>query len=123
MTTLFDSPDSNEDIFQDLLHKSLAEFKKDNWGGFLREVRAYRALLVTHHNQPEAVVLSIERYQELARLAQREKVHAAQLLAALGARFDLRLASLNSPSAYHALNAFMDEPVDWDGRLRREDAS
>ena len=84
----------------------------------MREVSDRGVLVVTHHNQPEAVVLSVDCYQTLERLAQREKVREAQQLAELSARFDQRLASLNAPQAHQALNAFMDEPVALDGQLR-----
>ena len=84
----------------------------------MREVSNGGVLVVTHHNQPEAVVLSIDSYQALERLAQREKMRGAQQLAELSASFDKRLASLNGPQAHQALHAFMDESVALDGQLR-----
>ena len=84
----------------------------------MREVSNGGVLVVTHHNQPEAVVLSIDSYQALERLAHREKMRGAQQLAELSARFDKRLASLNAPQAHQSLNAFMDEPVALGGQLR-----
>lgn len=101
-----------------LPHKPSSALKKEGWSGFMREVSDRGVLVVTHHNQPEAVVLSVDCYQTLERLAQREKVREAQQLAELSARFDQRLASLNAPQAHQALNAFMDEPVALDGQLR-----
>ena len=56
-------------------------------------------------------------------MAQREKVPEAEQLAELRARIDQQLASLNAPSAHQAMNAFMDDPVNLGGRLRREDVS
>lgn len=101
-----------------LLHKPSSALKKEGWSGFMREVSTRGVLVVTHHNQPEAVVLSVERYQALEHLAQREKAREAEQLAELSARFDERLASLNAPQSHQALNAFMDEPVALDGQLR-----
>lgn len=74
-----------------------------------------------HSNQPDAVVPNLERYEELARMAHREKVREAHQFAGLRARFDQRLASRNAPSVHQALNAFMDEPFELSARSRRED--
>ncbi len=84
----------------------------------MREVSQGGVLVVTNHNQPEAVVLSVDSYQALERMAQREKAREAQQLADLSARFDQRLASLNTPQARQALNSFMDEPIVLGGQLR-----
>ncbi len=84
----------------------------------MREVSNGGVLVVTNHNQPEAVVLSVDSYQALERMAQREKAREAQQLADLSARFDQRLASLNTPQARQALNSFMDEPIVLGGQLR-----
>ncbi len=75
----------------------------------MREVNTQGILVVTHHNKPQAVILSVDRYQALERLAQRGKAREAEQLAELRARFDQRLASLNAAQAHEALNAFMDE--------------
>ena len=75
----------------------------------MRVVRNQGVLVVTHHNQPEAVVLSVDHYQELECMAQRGKVLGAMKLAELNARFDQRLACLNGPQAQQALSAFMDD--------------
>jgi prevent-host-death family protein len=102
----------------DLPRKPSSALKKEGWSGFMREVSHRGVLVVTHHNQPEAVVLSIDSYQALERMAQREKVREALQLAELSARFDQRLASLNAPQAHQTLNAFMDEPIVLGGQLR-----
>jgi PHD/YefM family antitoxin component YafN of YafNO toxin-antitoxin module len=92
-----------------LAHKPSSALKKEGWSGFMREVNTHGMLVVTHYNKPQAVVLSVDRYQALERLAQLEKMREAQQVAELRARFDKRLASLNAPQAREALNAFMDE--------------
>jgi PHD/YefM family antitoxin component YafN of YafNO toxin-antitoxin module len=74
----------------------------------MREAHSYGVLVITHRNQPEAVVLSVERYQALLCLAQRGKVRDALDLAELRALFDRRLASLNGSQANQALTAFMN---------------
>lgn len=105
------------DISAALPHKPSSALKKEGWSGFMREVSHRGVLVVTHHNQPEAVVLSVDSYQALERMAQREKVREAQQLADLSARFDQRLASLNAPHAHDALDAFMGESIALGGQL------
>ena len=100
-----------------LPHKPSSALKKEGWSGFMREVSIRGGLVVTHHNQPEAVVLSVDSYQALERMAQREKLREEQQLAELSARFDHRLASLNAAQAHDALHAFMDDPVLLDGKV------
>lgn len=109
---------SGSDIPGALPRKPSSALKKEGWSGFMREVTSQGVLVVTHHNQPEAVVLSVDSYQALERMAQREKTREARQLAELSERFDQRLASLNAPKAHQALDAFMDEPIALGGKLR-----
>lgn len=111
MTDLASSSPLDVAISPTLPHKPSSALKKEGWSGFMREVNTQGVLVVTHHNKPQAVVLSVHRYQALERLAQRAKEREAQQLAELRARCDQRLASLNAPQANQALNAFMDEPI------------
>jgi prevent-host-death family protein len=84
----------------------------------MREVQTQGVLVITRRSQPEAVVLSVDGYLALERMAQRAKLREAQHLAELSARFDQRLASLNAPQGHQALNAFMDESIELGGKLR-----
>lgn len=112
------SSTTSTDIPGDVPHKPSSALKKKGWSGLMREVSTHGILVVTHRNKPEAVVLSVERYQALARLAEREKLRGEQQLAELSARFDQRLAALKTPQARQALDAFMDEPLVLNGQLR-----
>ncbi len=84
----------------------------------MREVQTQGVLVITRPSRPEAVVLSVDGYLALVRMAQRAKLREAQHLAELSARFDQRLASLNAPQGHQALNAFMDESIELGGTLR-----
>lgn len=109
---------SGVDTFAGHLHKPSSALKKEGWKGFMREVNDRGILVVTHHHQPEAVVLSVELYMGLACIAQRASERENLQLAELSSRFDQRLASLNTPQAHHALHAFMDERVELKGAVR-----
>lgn len=74
----------------------------------MRTVRDRGALVVTHHNEPQAVILSVERYQEMERLSRRVREREVRELSELRTRFDERLAILNALGAHQALNDFLD---------------
>jgi PHD/YefM family antitoxin component YafN of YafNO toxin-antitoxin module len=101
-----------------LPHKPSSLLKKEGWRGLMREVSQYGGLVVTNYNQPEAVVLSFERYEALSRLAQGEEMRRVQQLNELRARFDKRLAVIKTPEGRQALDAFMEDPVVLDGQVR-----
>lgn len=84
----------------------------------MREVADQGGVVVMRHNQPEAVVLSVDRYDKLIALAQGEQIRGTQKLVDLSARFDRRLASLNTAQSRQALDAFMDEPLVLNGQVR-----
>lgn len=102
--------------------KPVSDLEKKSWGSLVRAINNQGAVVVTDHDQPVAVVLSVENYETLARLAQREQAHIARKIAELNERVDQRLASLKKPDARRALDALMDEPVLL-GAERRTDSS
>lgn len=93
--------------FGDLPHRPSSSLSKEGWRGVMREVDNHGGMVVTHGDEPEAVVLSVSNYTALARMAQREQAREAQQLADLRAHFDQRLASLSGSQAHQALNAFL----------------
>ena len=50
--------------------------KKDGWRGMMRALSAEGRLLITNHNQPEAVILSTAEYARLLEAARRQPGHA-----------------------------------------------
>ena len=102
----------------ELAHKPSSELENESWKSLAREISQHGAIVVTDHDQPVAVMLSVEVYEALARLARREQARVAQKIAELNARVDQRIALLNTPDARRALDAFMDEPVVLNGEVR-----
>jgi prevent-host-death family protein len=74
--------------------KRPAAFIKSNWRDVVADANAHGEVIVTNHNRPEVMVISMERYQELRREAE-----ANDPLAVLRAEFDRELAVLNEPGA------------------------
>ncbi|HEV2722491.1 MAG TPA: prevent-host-death family protein [Thermoanaerobaculia bacterium] len=75
-----------------------ASFVKAHWRDVVAEAKAVGEVVVTHHERPEAVVLSMARYQELI-----HEAAAADPLATLRADFDRELAVLREPGAAETL--------------------
>lgn len=88
-----------------------------NWAKLMATITRSGALIVTHTDEPQAVILSLDSYETLVHLAQSEQERKAEQVAELNKRFDQRLAVLKNPQAKQALDAFMDEPLALDGWL------
>jgi PHD/YefM family antitoxin component YafN of YafNO toxin-antitoxin module len=111
------SPDLIIGPLTDLPHMPLSACQIPDWDDLIQEVAKQGVLLVTHHDHPEAVLLSIDGYKMLARMAQCELARRAEQLDELNGRFDKKLACLKTPEARHALDAFMDDSVILGGQV------
>lgn len=93
-----------------------SDVKKLGWRGVMKTVTRSGKVLVTNHDEPEAVILSTEEYTAILdrlRIAgEKDRV----MLDALRRRFDERLASLNEPGAGDKLSALFDKPFSFDGK-------
>lgn len=103
--------ESNAGLPADIPRMPSSLLEKEGWDRLMREVTLRGAMIVTHGDKPEAVVLSTDTYETLARMAEREQARKAQQLAKLNERLDEKLACLRSPNARQALDAFMNEPA------------
>ncbi len=74
-------------------HRS-ASFAKTHWRDVVEEAKLVGEVVVTHHDRPEVVVLSMDRYQEM-----RKAAAAGDPLAKLRKEFDQELAALREPDA------------------------
>ncbi|HET8818319.1 MAG TPA: prevent-host-death protein [Xanthomonadaceae bacterium] len=88
------------------------------WRGVMQGVHRDGAVLVTNHDRPEAVILSTQAYLALARAAKTGARKDADVLETLRARFDERLAALQSDDAGDRLRAVMDAPAELHGEVR-----
>ena len=88
------------------------------WRGVMQAVAARGSVLVTNHDRPEAVILSVEAYEALLRAAEQAGRQDAAVLETLRARFDERLATLRDDDAADRLRAAMDAPAKLRGKVR-----
>ena len=84
-----------------------SEVKTRGWRGVVRRLRERGPLVVTNHDEPEAVILSVDQYADLITRAGRDADRVEGELEALRRRFDERLAALQKPGAGSRLRSAM----------------
>jgi prevent-host-death family protein len=100
-----------------LPHTPASDVKKLGWRGVMKAVARNGRVVVTNHNQPEAVILPVEDYNHLLQLLREAATRDEAALDALRRKYDERLACLNEPGAGDKLAALLDKPLDLGGRV------
>lgn len=100
-----------------LPHTPASDVKKLGWRGVMKAVARNGRVVVTNHNQPEAVILPIEDYNQLLQLLREAATRDEAALDALRRKYDERLACLDEPGAGDRLAALFDKPLDLGGRV------
>lgn len=95
-----------------------SDVKKLGWRGVMRAVGRQGRVVVTNHNQPEAVILSAEDYGAILRALAEASAGADQALDALRQRFDQRLESLRAADAGARLRGVMRQPARLRGKVK-----
>ena len=93
-----------------------SDVKKLGWRGVMRVVARDGKVVVTNHNQPEAVILPVEEYTRLLELLREAADRDEAALDALRRRFDERLAALDAPDAGRKLRALLRKPLSLEGK-------
>lgn len=91
----------------DLQRLPASEVKTRGWRGVIRRLRERGPLVVTNHDEPDAVILSVDHYVELVARADRDTQRVESELETLRRRFDERLQALRQPGAGPRLRAAM----------------
>jgi PHD/YefM family antitoxin component YafN of YafNO toxin-antitoxin module len=76
-----------------------SDLKKLGWRGLMNALRSKGKLLVTNHDEPEAVIIRVEEYDALMQIVEQSEAQTESALAALRKSFDERLAVLQDRSA------------------------
>ena len=113
--TLPDLPASEPD-WGDLRRKPVSDVKREGWRGIMRSVDAAGALLMTNHEQPEAVILSLHEYRQLTERAARAQLESEARLKELARAFDEDLARLKKPDAGQRLRDAFAAPLALKGK-------
>ena len=94
-----------------------SDVKKLGWRGVMRTVGREGKMLVTNHDQPEAVILSTDEYQRLLQAAQ-SVPQPDEALDALRRHFDEHLAVLVAADAGERLRGVFGRPAALGGQVR-----
>jgi PHD/YefM family antitoxin component YafN of YafNO toxin-antitoxin module len=95
-----------------------SDVKKRGWRGLMRTLVRDGAVVVTNHEEPEAVILRVDAYEALVDLVEQTRSRAATELDALRQRFDERLAALRAPDAGDRLRALARRPARLGGKVK-----
>ena len=106
------------DALDRLPSAAASSVKKDGWRGMMRALATEGKLLITNHNQPEAVILSTAEYTRLVEAAQAANQAMPDPLVTLRQRFDERLAVLDHDDAGDRLREVMRSPGLLGGKVK-----
>ena len=104
-------------VLDHLERKPVSDVKREGWRGIMRTVDAVGRVLMTNHDKPEAVILSLREYRQLTELAETVERDKASRLAQLGQEFDAELAVLKQADAGDRLRAVFGAPLALNGEL------
>jgi PHD/YefM family antitoxin component YafN of YafNO toxin-antitoxin module len=77
----------------------VSDVKREGWRGVMNVVDASGKVLMTNHDRPEAVIMSLREYRLLTELAERVQRDDQSKLEQLTSAFDAELAVLRQPDA------------------------
>jgi PHD/YefM family antitoxin component YafN of YafNO toxin-antitoxin module len=100
-----------------LQRKPISDVKREGWRGIMRSVDAAGQLLMTNHEQPEAVILSLQEYRQLTELAASAQRENQNKLERLTRAFDAELATLQQPDASERLHEAFNAPLSLNGQV------
>ena len=106
------------DAIEDLPRTPASEVKKLGWRGVMKAVSRKGKVVVTNHNEPEAVILCVEEYDAIVQALLKIESRNESALDALRHRFDERLASLQAADAGDRLRSLMRGPAKLDGKVK-----
>lgn len=95
-----------------------SDLKKLGWRGMMNTVRGKGSLLVTNHNEPEAVIIPVAEYDALMQLVKQSEARMELALQDLRQSFDRRLSVLQGRSAATRLRSTMKGRAKLGGKVK-----
>ena len=86
--------------------------------GVMRALKLKGSVVVTNHNEPEAVIVPVEEYEAMLRIMHQAESKTASVLDDLRHRFDERLAVLKAADAGDRLRSVMRGPARLGGKVK-----
>jgi PHD/YefM family antitoxin component YafN of YafNO toxin-antitoxin module len=101
-----------------LPHTPASDLKKLGWRGMMSALRSKGRLLVTNHDEPEAVIISVPEYDALMHLVEQSETQTESALAGLRQNFNERLAVLQERSAAARLRSTIRGRAKLSGKVK-----
>ncbi len=95
-----------------------SDVKKLGWRGMMNTVRSKGKLLITNHDEPEAVIIPVAEYNVLMQLVGQSQARSEAALQELRKSFDERLAVLQDRSAAERLRSTARGRVRLGGKVK-----
>ena len=95
-----------------------SDLKRLGWRGMMNALRSKGKLLVTHHDEPEAVIIAVAEYDALMQLVEQSKAQTESALAGLRRSFDERLSVLQGRSATTRLQSTLRGHAKLGGKVK-----
>jgi prevent-host-death family protein len=101
------------------LHRTPAsDLKKFGWRGMMNTLRSKGKLVVTNHDEPEAVIIPVAEYDAIMQLVEQSEARTESALANLRRTFDERLSVLQGRSAATRLQSTMRGRAKLGGKVK-----
>jgi PHD/YefM family antitoxin component YafN of YafNO toxin-antitoxin module len=95
-----------------------SDLKKLGWRGMMSALRSKGKLLITNHDEPEAVIIPVAEYDALMQLVEQSEAQTESALAGLRRSFDERLSVLQNQSAATRLQSTIRGRAKLAGKVR-----
>jgi PHD/YefM family antitoxin component YafN of YafNO toxin-antitoxin module len=106
-----------EPALDQLPRKPVSDVKREGWRGVMKGVDTAGKLLMTNHDRPEAVILSLQEFRRLSALADSALRDQARQLDQLSQAFDAELAVLKRTDAGRRLRKAFAAPLALKGKV------
>ena len=95
-----------------------SDLKKLGWRGMMNALRSKGRLVVTNHDEPEAVIIPVAEYDAIMQLVEQAEAQTESTLANLRRTFDERLSVLHGRSAITRLQSTMRGHAKLGGKVK-----
>jgi prevent-host-death family protein len=95
-----------------------SDVKKFGWRGMMNALRSNGTLVVTNHDEPEAVIIPVAEYDAIMQLVEQSQAQTETVLADLRRTFDERLSVLQGRSATARLKSTMRGHAKLGGKVK-----
>ena len=95
-----------------------SDVKKLGWRGMMNALRSNGSLVVTNHDEPEAVIMPVAEYDAIMQLVEQSQTQTETALADLRRTFNERLSVLQGRSAVTRLRSTMRGHAKLGGKVK-----